>query len=545
MPPPRAAAPMRRRAAGPASPLAPAAASRSLGRRLPPMPRAAPRRDVAGRCMRGAALVLLVAASLHRARRRRHAARWPRCCPSAARRSPSAACWCCSRCSSPGSRPASGPALMGAWRALRPRPSPLMRGLADARRCARSTRDARTAIVMPICNEDVATRVRRPARDLRVAGRAPARSSDFDFFVLSATRSDPDIARRRAGRVARARRALARRADGEPRPHLLPLAPAPHQAQGRQRRRLLPPLGPQLPLHGRARRRQRDDRRMPDDAGAADGSATRAPASSRPRRAPPAARRCMRASSSSRARVYGPLFTAGMHFWQLGESHYWGHNAIIRVAPFMRHCALGARCPGSGALSGEILSHDFVEAALMRRAGWKVWIAYDLRRQLRADAAEPARRAAARPPLVPGQPAELAPDVRAAACTPVHRAVFVTGVLAYVSAPLWLGLPAAVDAASSRCTRCATRPISSSRTSCFRSGRPRNLQADAHAVRPHRRAAAGAEGAVDPGRSSCAARPIASAARRGCCASAFIEFCTRCCWRRCGCCSTPSSCSPR
>ncbi len=41
-------------------------------------------------------------------------------------------------------------------------------------------------------------------------------------------------------------------------------------------------------------------------------------------------------------RVYGPLFTAGLHFWQLGESHYWGHNAIIRVAPFMRHCALGA-----------------------------------------------------------------------------------------------------------------------------------------------------------------------------------------------------------
>ena len=43
----------------------------------------------------------------------------------------------------------------------------------------------------------------------------------------------------------------------------------------------------------------------------------------------------------------------------------------------MRHCALG-RLPGRGALSGEILSHDFVEAALMRRAGWAVWIAYDL-----------------------------------------------------------------------------------------------------------------------------------------------------------------------
>ena len=46
-------------------------------------------------------------------------------------------------------------------------------------------------------------------------------------------------------------------------------------------------------------------------------------------------------------RVYGPLFTAGLHFWQLGESYYWGHNAIIRIAPFMRHCALG-RLPGAG-----------------------------------------------------------------------------------------------------------------------------------------------------------------------------------------------------
>ena len=76
-------------------------------------------------------------------------------------------------------------------------------------------------------------------------------------------------------------------------------------------------------------------------------------------------------------RVYGPLFATGLHFWQLGESHYWGHNAIIRVAPFMRIARLDA-LPGRGALSGEILSHDFVEAALMRRAGWGVWIAYDL-----------------------------------------------------------------------------------------------------------------------------------------------------------------------
>jgi membrane glycosyltransferase len=42
-------------------------------------------------------------------------------------------------------------------------------------------------------------------------------------------------------------------------------------------------------------------------------------------------------------RVSRPLFSAGLRYWQLGESHYWGHNAILRVEPFMKHCAL-ARC---------------------------------------------------------------------------------------------------------------------------------------------------------------------------------------------------------
>ena len=76
-------------------------------------------------------------------------------------------------------------------------------------------------------------------------------------------------------------------------------------------------------------------------------------------------------------RVTGRLFALGMAYWQLGESHYWGHNAILRVAPFMRHCALGT-LPGRGGLAGEILSHDFVEAALMRRAGYEVWLAPQL-----------------------------------------------------------------------------------------------------------------------------------------------------------------------
>jgi membrane glycosyltransferase len=130
------------------------------------------------------------------------------------------------------------------------------------------------------------------------------------------------------------------------------------------------------------------------------------------------------------------VLTAGLNFWQLGESYYWGHNAILRVDPFMRHCALG-RLPGRGVLSGEILSHDFVEAALMRRAGWAVWIAHDL----------------------PGSYEEIPPNLIqessrdrrwclgnlinsrlfwAEGLHPAHRAVFMAGVMTYLSAPLWL-----------------------------------------------------------------------------------------------------------
>ena len=77
------------------------------------------------------------------------------------------------------------------------------------------------------------------------------------------------------------------------------------------------------------------------------------------------------------SRAYGPMLAAGLRFWQLGESYYWGHNAILRCEAFMRHCGL-SRLPGEPPLGGEILSHDFVEAALMGRAGWEVWITCDV-----------------------------------------------------------------------------------------------------------------------------------------------------------------------
>jgi membrane glycosyltransferase len=77
------------------------------------------------------------------------------------------------------------------------------------------------------------------------------------------------------------------------------------------------------------------------------------------------------------SRLYSPLFAAGLNYWQQGAGNYWGHNAILRISPFLTSCSLPV-LPGREPLGGRILSHDFVEAALMRDAGWEVWFAYDL-----------------------------------------------------------------------------------------------------------------------------------------------------------------------
>lgn len=77
-------------------------------------------------------------------------------------------------------------------------------------------------------------------------------------------------------------------------------------------------------------------------------------------------------------RLYGPVFMEGLAFWQQNGGNFWGHNAIVRLRPFMEHCDL-PQLPGRKPFGGHILSHDFVEAGLLRRAGWEVWLAHDLR----------------------------------------------------------------------------------------------------------------------------------------------------------------------
>jgi membrane glycosyltransferase len=75
--------------------------------------------------------------------------------------------------------------------------------------------------------------------------------------------------------------------------------------------------------------------------------------------------------------LYGPIHIAGLNYWAQGCGNYWGHNAIIRAEPFMKYCDL-PQLPGRKPFGGQILSHDFVEAALLLRENWEVWLACDI-----------------------------------------------------------------------------------------------------------------------------------------------------------------------
>ena len=135
-------------------------------------------------------------------------------------------------------------------------------------------------------------------------------------------------------------------------------------------------------------------------------------------------------------RLYSPLFLAGINYWQQHEGNYWGHNAIIRVQPFMDHCALPA-LPGSEPFGGRILSHDFVEAALMRKAGWSVWLDHDLDGSYEEgpptliDSAKRDRR------WCQGNLQHLW-LLTARGFLPANRFHLFMGVMGYVSSPLWL-----------------------------------------------------------------------------------------------------------
>jgi membrane glycosyltransferase len=136
------------------------------------------------------------------------------------------------------------------------------------------------------------------------------------------------------------------------------------------------------------------------------------------------------------SRLYSPVSSAGLNYWQLGEANYWGHNAIIRLAPFIRHCSL-PELPGGGPFGGRIMSHDYVEAALMRRAGWQVWLATGMEGNYEECPGSVIEFAQRDRRWLQGnlQHARL---VGAKGFHALNRVHFALGILAYAASPLWL-----------------------------------------------------------------------------------------------------------
>jgi len=134
--------------------------------------------------------------------------------------------------------------------------------------------------------------------------------------------------------------------------------------------------------------------------------------------------------------LYSPMLATGIAFWQTGAANYWGHNAIIRIKAFIDHCGLPT-LPGKAPFGGDILSHDFVEAAMLRRAGWDVFLLADLEGSYEEvpcniiDYATRDRR------WVQGNIQHLG-ILDAAGLHPISRLHFLLGATAYISSLIWL-----------------------------------------------------------------------------------------------------------
>ena len=136
------------------------------------------------------------------------------------------------------------------------------------------------------------------------------------------------------------------------------------------------------------------------------------------------------------ARIYGPVIAAGLAKWMGRDGNYWGHNAIIRTKAFAAHCGLPT-LRGKPPFGGHILSHDFVEAALIRRAGYAVYMlpilggSYEESPPSLIDVAARDRR------WCQGnlQHTRLLFAKGLHICSRQH---FITGIMGYVASPFWM-----------------------------------------------------------------------------------------------------------
>jgi len=135
-------------------------------------------------------------------------------------------------------------------------------------------------------------------------------------------------------------------------------------------------------------------------------------------------------------RVYGPVIAQGIAWWHGAEGNYWGHNAMIRTRAFAGQAGL-PELSGRKPFGGHILSHDFVEAALIRRAGWAIHMvpglagSYEESPPGLLDLAVRDRR------WCQGNLQHLA-VLPARGLHWISRLHLLTGIGSYITAPLWL-----------------------------------------------------------------------------------------------------------
>ncbi|SUE44998.1 glucans biosynthesis glucosyltransferase MdoH [Roseomonas gilardii] len=134
-------------------------------------------------------------------------------------------------------------------------------------------------------------------------------------------------------------------------------------------------------------------------------------------------------------RVYGPLIAEGIAWWHGAEGNYWGHNAMIRTRAFAEQAGL-PHLRGRKPFGGHILSHDFVEAALMRRGGWAIHMVPSLRGSYEESPPSLTDLAIRDRRWAQGNLQHMA-VLPARGLHWVSRLHLLTGIGSYITAPLW------------------------------------------------------------------------------------------------------------
>ena len=136
------------------------------------------------------------------------------------------------------------------------------------------------------------------------------------------------------------------------------------------------------------------------------------------------------------ARIAGPVIASGLSTWMGHDGNFWGHNAIIRTRAFAEHCGL-PDLPGKPPLGGHILSHDFVEAALIRRAGYSVYMLPALGGSFEESPPSLIDLAARDRRWCQGN-LQHARIIGAKGFVMASRQHFATGIMGYLASPLWM-----------------------------------------------------------------------------------------------------------